>query len=545
MAKFKNNTLDQLVSQLRFAPVEQKEKELKGVRSLLTIIGSDKQYPVEFICFKITGYRPREDMTGVFVDGKELAIDLAAFIIYLSRQLSLDANKQGQPVYSTDQLAKKFSVSTKTISRWRTRGLIAMTFVFADGAKRIGFLKSDLDDFAAEDPAMLARAGKFTQLTLDEKQQIIARAQELAEGQYASRSAVLRQIMQETSRSQETIRYTLIDHEKKTSSQIFKKPSGMITPRDASMIYNLKKQGMSIPELMQMFSRSRSSIHRIINTRRAKTLHGRKIEFIDSPDFLQDDADQAILTQSDELTEFLKHASKGFKRLSKHLEVELFRRYNYLKYLACLRQRQIDLHRPSGKRLDEIASCLDRAEATKNIIVEANLGLVVSIAKKHLTTGASMPDLVSEGNFSLMRAIDGFDYCRGYRFSTYGTLAISKDFARLVPQEAARLDRPGQADLADFQQDMRIMQSVDVDDIERAQRSLDLVIKENLTDREQYIIRNHFGMEGDRITNKAKTLKQIGETLNLSKERVRQIELIALQQLRHCLSPEEFDLLTK
>jgi DNA-directed RNA polymerase sigma subunit (sigma70/sigma32) len=89
------------------------------------------------------------------------------------------------------------------------------------------------------------------------------------------------------------------------------------------------------------------------------------------------------------------------------------------------------------------------------------------------------------------------------------------------------------------------MQTADVVDIERAHRSLDIVIKENLTQREQYIVCNHFGLAGDRLTNKAKTLKQIGQTLSLSKERVRQIELIALQQLRQCLSPEEFDLLTK
>ncbi|MCK5173130.1 MAG: hypothetical protein KAR47_07040, partial [Planctomycetes bacterium] len=77
----------------------------------------------------------------------------------------------------------------------------------------------------------------------------------------------------------------------------------------------------------------------------------------------------------------------------------------------------------------------------------------------------------------------------------------------------------------------------DIAAIEHAHKSLEQVITDNLDERQQYIIRNHFGLEGNRIGKKAKTLEEIGRTLNLSKERVRQIELVSLQQLRHCLSP--------
>ena len=69
-------------------------------------------------------------------------------------------------------------------------------------------------------------------------------------------------------------------------------------------------------------------------------------------------------------------------------------------------------------------------------------------------------------------------------------------------------------------------------------------MKENLTEREQYIIANRFGLVGSPIRKGTKTLKQIGEELSLSKERIRQIELLALQKLRQSLSPEEFELLT-
>ena len=80
--------------------------------------------------------------------------------------------------------------------------------------------------------------------------------------------------------------------------------------------------------------------------------------------------------------------------------------------------------------------------------------------------------------------------------------------------------------------------------IERARHSLVQVVKDELDQREQYIILNHFGLVGSLIRKNKKTLQQIGEDLGLTKERVRQLELIALQKLRQSLSIKEFELLT-
>jgi RNA polymerase sigma factor (sigma-70 family) len=150
---------------------------------------------------------------------------------------------------------------------------------------------------------------------------------------------------------------------------------------------------------------------------------------------------------------------------------------------------------------------------------------------------------VSKGNFALIKAVEEFDYTRGIRFSKTASLSIAKEYAK-VSGKITELTGEKAALLAKAGRDLRTKPAIDVVAVEQAHKSLVQVIRDNLDQREQYVILHHFGLLGSLVKKETKTLQQIGQDLNLTRERVRQIELTALQKLRQSLSIKEFELLT-
>jgi RNA polymerase primary sigma factor len=299
--------------------------------------------------------------------------------------------------------------------------------------------------------------------------------------------------------------------------------------------------------------------------------------------------DAELTASADSVRAYLKQIGK-VALLNAEEEVELAKRIEAGLYATQLMTELTDRGEklPAAQRRDMVWICRD-GDRAKNHLLEANLRLVVSLAKRYTGRGMAFLDLIQEGNLGLIRAVEKFDYTKGYKFSTYATWWIRQaitramaDQARTIripvhmvevinklgriqrellqdlgreptPEELAKemditpekvleiqqyarepisLDQTigdeGDSQLGDFIEDSEAVVAVDAVSFTLLQDQLQSVL-ETLSEREAGVVRLRFGL----TDGQPRTLDEIGQVYGVTRERIRQIESKTMSKLRH------------
>jgi len=241
-------------------------------------------------------------------------------------------------------------------------------------------------------------------------------------------------------------------------------------------------------------------------------------------------------THFPEVPEDSPTARKARKALSKDDEATLFLRFNYARYrLGELTVKQTK--RFSRRRSEEMIKWYQKVRATQASIVDANMALVMAMARRTRIPHVDFPELVSEGNMALLRAIEKFDVSRGFKFSTYACRAILKGFNRMATKTGRYVQRfPTEFDPELERSDYdvlkhEIQQENAIDDLKEVLATN----RAKLTDVERTVVTQRFALESG---GKKKTLNEVGQQVGLTTERVRQIQKKALAKLKATLNEE-------
>ena len=551
MTRYINPAIKQLKEQqVRFAPRDIRLTQIDRAEKLLSEIEPSGTYHYQDICERITSYRP-ERYPDLTLSGENAAHDLRCFVEDLSDSADISVDSINEPVLTVDDVSERYNVSTKTVDRWRNKGLVSRRLLFGN-RKRIGFLKSSVDRFVDRHKEDVRRSRNFKQLTHDERAEIVRRARRMA--RYGGcPSEISRRLARKLNRSPETIRYTLKNYDRDhPENAVFPNATEVLSDQQKKEIYASFRRGEPADQLAKRFCRTKTSIYRVVAEVRAKRLIEQPIELIDSEEFCCPAPEKLILGPPPDVQ---KKAGRlkpppglppylaslySIPLLTREEEVYHFRKMNYLKFKAARLQQQLDPSRPKTAVMNEIERLLDSSIEIKNFLIRSNLRLVVSIAKRHIKPNTSFFEMVSDGNMSLIRAIEKFDYSRGNKFSTYASWAIMKNYARTVPAEHTLLDRfrTGTDEVFLRSKDERANQFYE-EMVNQRQRQIIGGILDHLDDREKAIIIQRFGlMEGE----EPKTLEQVGQRLGVTKERIRQLEARALNKLRKVTQEEKLDI---
>lgn len=551
--------------QLKYSAPRQKRAQMARAEELYWDIEPERNYPLEWVVYRLTEYRPVDVDESVTLVGGAIRDDLLAMVERVSRSLGDRVDVYDPAALDIGEVCARLGVSSKTVSRYRKRGLFARWLKFGDERMKLGFFDDSIDRFVAESGDLVLVGGKFSRIDEATRRVIVERARRIAGRVDVSVFAVARYLGKKYGRSTETVRMMLLRYDNEHRDEaVFEYHKLPLTMKQKRVIYRAYHWGVPVPKLAARFTRSRDAIYRVVNQRRASALRQLRIKYVEGSTFGLADAEQVILggeidgseidggeidgSVDDELSEgggrgLPEYLSRLMIRrvLNHETEQRLFVRYNYLKYRVCQMRGELDRHRPRAGALDRIETYLRKAALLKRRLVQCYMPIVVSVARKHALGevggwgDGELLDLIGEGNILLVNSIETFDVSGDARFGSYLTWVIMRHFAADITRRRKTLVKLSRADelIGEYWPGALNPNLAALAEAENVRRML-MGLLDELDERERLVVTRHFGLElsDDDESGGPRALVEVAEELGLGVEHARKIERIAMKKLR-------------
>lgn len=458
LPSLKLEPIQDLLEQLRFAPRETSLAQLTRAEQVAGELDPDETYPHSYIVFRLTGYRSDADRTEDFLyAGEALRRDLGILIERVSDAIGITEKELGSPTLTLAELRARWSVSQRSIDRYRRSGLIGHRVRDASGQTRLAFTLRQIERFEEERGQALEQARRFTRIEPDLRARMIDRARRYHDwlGYNLNQSAA--RLSRRFDRGHETIRQLLARHDAQHPEDAIFAGAGPLGERDRRVIHRAWRLGIEVDRLGERYGRSRSSIHRALAEARAGALREVELTGPTSRLFLHEDAESVILAPAavteDLLPDHLARLGDVLAWVEHHdlpeadVEQAQCAALHYLRFLAAGEIAELARHQPSVRAIDRVETRLRWASRLKAVLVTSHLRLVVQTIDRYMERPLAelppddVPALMDLAVGAMADAVDRHDVFKGGRLAAPAGLLLTRRLAERARKPDATLAR--------------------------------------------------------------------------------------------------------
>lgn len=530
--------LEELARQLRFAPASAIRRQLASAETLAREIDPAREYPISWLVFRLTGYRSEsgDDET---VLGATVLAEMSALAERLSEQGRLSMEDLGDDAIGLPELCERWGVTRKTIERRRRDGLIGCRVRDEEGRTRLAFMRSSVERYERARSMRVERGREFSRISDEMEARLARRAARYRKRLGWTLHQVSERLARRFGRSPEAVRRALSRRDASSDRPIFG-ARGPLRDREREMAMRAYRRGIEADAIGERLERTRASVHRIVNERRAALLRGLELRPARSEMFDREDADEVILAPA-AVREGL--GAPGAPDVRAFVEgamadppPDAAREKALAAAMALLRVRAeegiaaLARHNPRSSELDGVETMLRWASLLQRELARSQRRLVLRTIEERIGVGLmDLPDAgarraLALGMGAACLAAGQFDPFRGGRLAAATGLTVGRALGmagveRAVKSAGARRSASRLVPVEDWTRRVCAWQAW-LDPPARVREGLD-----RLSDRDRRIVSRRYGLDGA----PPETAAAVGASMGLSSTRVTAIERRALR----------------